>query len=284
MAEINYTAPQEYAIKKDCGNLLVSAAAGSGKTFTLSSHIVELVRSGKADIDEMLVVTFTRAAAGDMKRKIGESLLHAAREAKKDDPETYARLSRSAARVTSADISTIHSFLYKILRKNFAVLGLPQDSRLVSNSTVIEKMKYNVMRDVTDDLFESGDGDFIELADILSTVRETDSVDRELYEIASWLSSNGLDHTSLEEYADRLDKTVTDADSFLSSPFGEPIRTSADEMIEHFEKDSLERIRTGQSGKTAHDAIICAELRIATRLQPSCIAVGDDTRIALRLT
>ena len=234
MANVSYTGPQRYAVFGDTGNLLVSAAAGSGKTFTLSAHIVELIRSGRADIDGMLVVTFTRASAADMKRKIGESLSRAAAEAKSTDPTEYARLSRSAKKVRSADISTMHSFLYKILRRYFSELGIAQDSRLVSNSAVIGKMKADVMREVTNTLFEEGDAEFLRLADILSTVRETDKLEEELFGIAERLSSNGLDPSALSEYADMLGDSTDPAKSLLFSPLGEPVRYVCDKTVTHF--------------------------------------------------
>ena len=231
---MGYTVPQQYAVEKDHGNLLVSAAAGSGKTFTLSAHIVELVKTGRADIGEMLVVTFTRTAAADMKRKIGESLRKAANEAKSGDPATYSRLSQSAAMAQSADISTIHSFLYRILKKHFPELGLPQDSRLVSNEALIKRMKAEAMRDTVNDLFEEGSEDFLYLADILATVRETEKLDEELGNMAAALSSNGMDAHDLGRYADMLESSVVSGADILSTPFGKPVREAAERMIGHY--------------------------------------------------
>ncbi len=230
----NYTSPQRYAVFEDAGNLLVSAAAGSGKTFTLSSRIVELIKSGKADIGEIAVVTFTRAAAQDMKRKIGDRIVKAALDLRPTDPVAAARLMRSSTLVPSADISTIDSFLYKILRKYFSSLGLSQDSRLIANSQLIERMKAETMRSVTDDLFESGDEDFLTLADTLATVRETEKIDEELFVLAGKLSSAGLTYSALDDYADTLMNTVTAEDSFLSSPFGRVYKDLLAEMLRHY--------------------------------------------------
>ena len=75
----NWTDEQRAAIDEQRGALLVSAAAGSGKTAVLVERIVRLVREG-CPIDRMLVVTFTNAAAGEMRQRIGEALSRAARE------------------------------------------------------------------------------------------------------------------------------------------------------------------------------------------------------------
>lgn len=234
MSEKKYTAPQRYAIEEEHSNLLVSAAAGSGKTFTLSAHITELIRRGKADMGEMLVVTFTRSAAADMKRKIAENLKKAALEAKKSGDASSARLSRAALGVQSADISTMHSFLYKILKRYLSSVGLPQDSRLVSNESLLGRLREEVMRDTVDDLFDRADEDFLYLSDILATVRDADSIDGELYEIAKKLSSNGLDAAAIGKYADMLAGTGGTADEIFLSPVGDGMRRRISDMLSHY--------------------------------------------------
>ena len=67
MAKINWTPSQKAAIDARGSALAVSAAAGSGKTATLSGRIVELIVSGRANLSQMLIVTFTRASAGEMR-------------------------------------------------------------------------------------------------------------------------------------------------------------------------------------------------------------------------
>lgn len=234
MADVTYTSPQKYAIEADCGNLLVSAAAGSGKTFTLSAHIVELVKTGKAQIGEILVVTFTRSAAADMKRKIAESLKKAAAAAKADDRVSFVRLSDAAAGVQSADISTMHSFLYKILKRCLQDAGLPQDSRLISNDALLDRIRSEMLSDTIGDMFSSSDGEFLYLADAVSTVRDTSSIDATLASVARRLSSYGLDASALGKYADLLEREVTSADAALSSPFGAPIAERIDAMLSHY--------------------------------------------------
>ena len=70
MAKIKLTASQEKAVYHGDGKLLISAAAGSGKTATLSGRIAELVTSGRGELSRMLIVTFTRASAGEMRERI----------------------------------------------------------------------------------------------------------------------------------------------------------------------------------------------------------------------
>ena len=103
---------------KDHQNILVSAAAGSGKTAVLVERIIRTVLEGKADIDEILVVTFTRAAASQMKAKIIAALEKAVSE------KADSNLTKQLMLAESADIMTIDSFCHKIVKENFQVAGV----------------------------------------------------------------------------------------------------------------------------------------------------------------
>ncbi len=116
-----WTTAQQDAIQTENVNLLVSAAAGSGKTAVLTERIVRLVCAG-TDIDQFLVVTFTEAATEEMKRRIAARLHKAALE--EGDPDAASRLRREALSVGRANISTLHKFCLYILRRNFHRLGL----------------------------------------------------------------------------------------------------------------------------------------------------------------
>lgn len=117
---VRWTNEQQRAIALD-GNLLVAAAAGSGKTAVLTARIVRLIREG-ADMDRLLVVTFTNAAAAEMKKRIARELSRAAEEEK--DKKAAARLREQALLSGRANISTIHSFCLYVLRRNFYDAGL----------------------------------------------------------------------------------------------------------------------------------------------------------------
>ncbi len=108
---VTFTPAQQQAIDARNRELLVSAAAGSGKTAVLVERIVDLIVKDGLSIDRMLIVTFTRAAAGEMRERL-ESRLAAA-------GESDARLARQADLVAGAQISTIHSFCQKTVRQHF---------------------------------------------------------------------------------------------------------------------------------------------------------------------
>lgn len=117
---MNWTTEQKRAIEEE-GNLLVAAAAGSGKTAVLTERVARLVQEG-ASIQEFLVLTFTRAAAAEMKKRIGARLLEIAEATA--EGETAARLREAATAAQSASISTIDAFCSQILRRHFHEAGL----------------------------------------------------------------------------------------------------------------------------------------------------------------
>ncbi|MDD4832709.1 MAG: UvrD-helicase domain-containing protein, partial [Clostridia bacterium] len=98
---MNFTTNQKKAIETDGKNLLVSASAGTGKTTVMIERIIRLVETKKVGVDEIVVVTFTIAAANQMKAKLRKSL-----NEKATDPYIYEQLEK----VDSCAISTLHSF------------------------------------------------------------------------------------------------------------------------------------------------------------------------------
>ena len=100
------------------GSVIVSAAAGSGKTAVLTERIARLIAEG-TDIDRFLVVTFTRSAAAEMKKRIGDKLREMA-----EDSEDAPRLMQAASDIGRADISTIDGFCARVLRRHFQGAGL----------------------------------------------------------------------------------------------------------------------------------------------------------------
>ena len=117
---MNWTIEQQRAIEEQ-GNLIVSAAAGAGKTAVLTERVVRLVEGGM-DIDRLLILTFTRAAAAEMKERIQNTLQQRAADA--EDEALKARLYRQSARCPNASISTIHAFCARVVNRYFHLVGL----------------------------------------------------------------------------------------------------------------------------------------------------------------
>jgi len=249
MGKITYTKSQETAIKHQGGNLLLSAAAGSGKTATLTARILRLLlhgdENGEVNLTDMLVVTYTRAAANELRGRISSAILEAEKEWRSPTDETEPRpiLSRNRfyRHITDAgraDISTIHSFLYKALKPYFPALGLPPDMSIMDESAA-NVLKAAAMQDTIDDFFDKDDGTattgkaaFTELADAFGAARDAAALDAVFIDMANSLVSVGRDEKCLADYADVLE---LDAErGFFQSVYGEYIKEHIRMMLRHY--------------------------------------------------
>lgn len=163
---VEFTNAQRTAIDVRGRTMLVSAAAGSGKTATLTERIIRELTDPEApaEISDMLIVTFTRAAAGELRARIGAALSDALAR----DPENR-HLSRQLIAVGGARICTIDSFYLDVVRENFQRLGLPASFRLADDSE-LSPLRRECMQNVIERLHIS-DPDFSRLCDCLTTAR-----------------------------------------------------------------------------------------------------------------
>ena len=137
-------------------SLLVSAAAGSGKTAVLAERCAYLVCDAPdpCDVDELLVVTFTEAAAAEMKSRIGAALRSRAAAAPSE------RLSRQLALLDRASVSTLHGFCSRLLRQHFHLVGLDPAFGVLDGDEG-KLLRADVARQLFEDRYELDDaGDF----------------------------------------------------------------------------------------------------------------------------
>ena len=129
---MGWTDEQRAVIEAGTGSLLLSAAAGSGKTTVLVERVLRLVTEQNVDVDRLLVVTFTRAAAADMRAKLTQAM--AKRAAECSDPELARRLSDQMLRLERSSITTIHGFCSEFLRTHFEAAGVDPAFRVLDDS------------------------------------------------------------------------------------------------------------------------------------------------------
>lgn len=144
---MRWTNEQLLAIQSE-GNLIVSAAAGAGKTAVLTERIVSRIQSG-APVESLLVLTFTRAAAAEMKGRIAKRLNELADEATATDEMRYLR--RQARGVDGAFISTIHAFCSRVLRRHYHAVGLPARARTadeMESAAIIEQVRDQLLSEL----------------------------------------------------------------------------------------------------------------------------------------
>lgn len=231
---IQFTPAQSTAIRYGRGNLLLSAAAGSGKTATLTGRILHLLETGEASLSEMLIVTYTRAAAAELRERIGSGILESAKK------NTGRKMAENLAAVGSAEISTIHSFLYRNLRPYFASLGLSPDFS-IGDEAVMESLRQEAMRDTLDDFFDQSAAEgigaaFIALADTLSGAKDAASLDKTLLAMASRITAAGNTPAVLLTYADAMEEGAKQG--FFTMPQSEPIKNRLLLLADHGKKCS----------------------------------------------
>lgn len=149
-----WTKPQLDAIEHRGSDLLLSAAAGSGKTAVLTARLIRLLTSPDSDVkpSEVLAVTFTNAASAEMR----DRLFSAALELVRTDPSN-ARARELVASIASVKICTIHSFCLSAIKPYFARLGLPSDFR-VADETESEILRRQAMSETVSEYFDSVTG------------------------------------------------------------------------------------------------------------------------------
>lgn len=163
---VNWTTDQRHAIECRKGSVLVSAAAGSGKTAVLVERVIRRLtdKDNPCSAEDLLIVTFTRAATAQMREKIGAAILKRLSE----DP-TDRHLRRQYMLLPFAKICTIDSFCNDLVRENFHALGISPDYSLLDNETAVI-MKNDVCEAMLERAYEEdSDGRFSELSDMMSS-------------------------------------------------------------------------------------------------------------------
>ena len=154
---MNWTSDQEDAILKKGSNILVAAAAGSGKTAVLVERIIQKILKDGIDIDKLLVVTFTNAAASEMRERVLEAIYK-----KLDDDSDNEELQRQIVLLGKSNICTIHSFCLDVIKNNFFEIDLSANFRIGSEEEV-ELLKQEVLEDVFEKFYEDEDESFAKL-------------------------------------------------------------------------------------------------------------------------
>ena len=165
-----WTDAQLQAIQARNRSVLVSAAAGSGKTSVLIERLMDLLRKG-ASLDRMLVVTFTRAAAAEMKERLARSLQEEARRDK--------HLRKQYQLLSSADIGTLHSFCKKLIERHFQAISADPGSAIADEGR-LKALFDRALSEEMEALYEAPDADGQHLIDQYGD-RDIEELVRELY-------------------------------------------------------------------------------------------------------
>lgn len=196
--ERNWTKEQRQVIELRGRNLLVSAAAGSGKTAVLVERIIRKItdESHPVDIDRLLVVTFTNAAAAEMRERIGLALARALEQ----QPDNV-HLQRQQTLLHNAQITTIHSFCLYVIRNYFHRIEMEPDFR-VAEEGELKLLQSDVLDDVLERYYKEAKPEFLTLSETI----DTGKTDRLLKETILKLFSFAMSYPWVEEWLESCRK------------------------------------------------------------------------------
>ena len=185
-----WTNEQKEAIYTEGTNIIVSAGAGSGKTAVLTERVLEKVKKG-ISVDNLLILTFTKMAAKEMKERIGDKL-------KKEG------LTSELAKLDTADITTFDAYALSVVKKYHYYLNVSKAINIIDGS-VITLYKRKILKDIFEELYEENNHEFI---DFIQEYCIKD--DKDIFEFILNINSKLDLKTNKREYLDNYINTVYD--------------------------------------------------------------------------
>lgn len=222
---VTFTKEQQQVIDLRDRNILVSAAAGSGKTAVLVERIITRLTKDTPpiDVDELLVVTYTEAAAAEMKERIRNAIEKALEERPEDE-----HLQRQATLVHHAKVTTIHSFCLSVIRDYFHTIDLDPGFRTGEDGE-LKLMKQDVVDEVLENWYQEVNPDFLYLVESLATGRD----DQHIGEIILKLYDYSRSYPNPEAWLDSCVQyyNLTSVEAFEQAPFIQKLLKDIQEVL-----------------------------------------------------
>ena len=218
---------------------------GSGKTAVLVERIIHKIIDDKVDIDKILVVTFTNAAASEMRERI----LDAIYEKLEQNPED-SNLHRQITLLNKASICTIHSFCLDVIRNNFYEIDTSANFR-IGDTAEIELLKNDVLADLFEKRYEDQDEGFLKLVETYTGYRGDEALAQLILNIYKYIQSSPFPDKWLEEKVEMFN--LPEGTDFSTTIWGKIIINDAknilDESILKLEKAKNDTLRFAEMEK-----------------------------------
>lgn len=220
-----WTKEQQEVIRLRNRNLLVSAAAGSGKTAVLVERILNMIMDPEqpVDIDRLLIMTFTRAAAGEMKERISRAL----EDALYENPENE-HLQKQMTRIHTAQITTIDGFCAYVIRNYFHVIDLDPGYR-VADEGELKLLREDVLKELTEECYKEKDPAFINFVECYAPGKTDDN----LKDLIIGLYQAAMSHPDPEEWLSNCLEIyhITTEEELYDSKWMEKLWQAVDEEL-----------------------------------------------------
>lgn len=223
---MNWTEKQLEAIETNNKNILVAAAAGSGKTAVLVERIIQKILTQNVDIDKLLVVTFTNAAASEIRQRVLEAIYK-----KLEDEPDNENLQKQIVLLNKSNISTIHSFCLNVIKNNFFEIGISPDFRIGDNSE-LELLKLEALDEVFEELYEENNQQFIKLTEIYTGYRGDERLKEIVLKIYNFIQSSPFPEEWLKENINKFDLSQGLDNDFCNTEWGKIILEEIKENID----------------------------------------------------
>ena len=271
---VKLTEQQRLAVTCRGGSLIVSAAAGAGKTAVLVQRVLGLLTDEKdpCGVDELLVVTFTNAAAGEMRQRIGDELRR--RLAQKPDDHN---LRRQLGLLGSARIQTVHAFCQSLLREHFTLCGIEPDFRL-ADETQCALLQEQALNDAMEEAYRAAHPAFLQLCDNLTDGRSDRVLTGAVLDIFGRMRSHPNPERLLD-YLPRLCESGPEGREWMKA-----LQNDAKSRLEHA-RSALEQTRalcqTVEEVEAKYGPMLEGYLAFAARLRQAMEAGWDEARACL---
>ena len=274
MSEFRPTESQRAAIETRGSAVLISAGAGSGKTKVLTERLMSRICTDDppVDLDRFLIITFTRAAAAELRGRIAAELA----ERLAADP-TNRRLRRQTALCQRAQIGTIHSFCADVLRENCHRIGLSPDFAIVDEERA-EAMKLSALERVLDERYAKADSfpGFTQLADTVGAGRD----DSRLVELVLELHRKMQSHARPDQWAERQVQRLSEtANDVADTVWGQTILDWARELTDSWRGEFEALASEAQDDPALSElyAVTLSDITDALRRLEDALRLGWDS-------
>ncbi|WP_042455195.1 helicase-exonuclease AddAB subunit AddA [Neobacillus dielmonensis] len=225
--EATWTDDQWKAIMANNKDILVAAAAGSGKTAVLVERIIQKVLSEHEpiNVDELLIVTFTNASAAEMRHRIGEALEKAI-----DQNPASRHLRKQLSLLNKASISTLHSFCMEVIRKYYYLIDIDPNFR-IADQTEIQLIRDEIMDELFEEEYGKPDNEaFFQLVDAFTNDRSDAALQEIIQNVYDFARSNPLPEQYLQTIVSMYD--VSDVTRLDKLPFIQALRLDIDLQLQ----------------------------------------------------
>ena len=215
MGDVKWTTEQLQAIKENGSNILVAAAAGSGKTAVLVERIIQKVMKEEIDIDRILVVTFTNAAASEMRQRILDAIYKKLEE----EPDNI-HLQKQILLLPKSNICTMHSFCLEVIRNHFYELDITPNFK-IGDTSELEILKYEVLEEIFERKYENQESEFLNLINIYTGYRGDEPLKEIILKLYKYIQSSPFPKIWIEEKVEMFNLNKHHKKDFSDTIWGE---------------------------------------------------------------